>query len=108
MISQIHPTAVKARLDAGEPVVLVDCREPEEYAICHLAGSTLIPLGELQRRADEVDAPPGALVVVYCHHGVRSISGAMMLKMAGLPDVASMAGGIEAWSVLVDPTVPRY
>lgn len=107
-MTQIHPTDVKAKLDAGEPVVLVDCREPEEYALCHIAGSTLIPLGDLQRRADEIEAPDGGLVVVYCHHGVRSISGAMMLKLAGHANVASMAGGIEAWSVLVDPRVPRY
>jgi adenylyltransferase/sulfurtransferase len=108
MIQQIHPTDVKAKLDAGEPVVLIDCRQPEEYAHCRIEGSTLIPLGEVQRRAGEVEAPDGALVVVYCHHGVRSITGAMMLKMAGVENVASMSGGIEAWSVLIDPTVPRY
>ena len=108
MIRQISPRDVKALLDAGEPVVLVDCRELEEYALCRLEGSVLIPLGELSRRADEVDAPPGAAVVVYCHHGVRSLSGAMILTNAGLPNVASMAGGIDAWSRTIDPSVPRY
>jgi adenylyltransferase/sulfurtransferase len=108
MITQIHPRDVKAKLDAGEPVVLIDCREPEEYAICRLEGSTLIPLGQLNRRAEEVEVPDGATVVVYCHHGVRSISGAFMLANAGLKNVASMSGGIDAWSVLIDPTVPRY
>ncbi len=108
MITQIHPRTVKAKLDAGEPVVLIDCREPEEYAICHLPGSTLIPLGELARRADEVDAGEGATVVVYCHHGVRSVSGAFILANAGVANVASMSGGIDAWSVLIDPSVPRY
>jgi rhodanese-related sulfurtransferase len=108
MISQIHPRDVKAKLDAGEPVVLIDCREPEEYALCRLEGSTLIPLGELARRTDEVEVPEGASVVVYCHHGVRSISGAYILANAGIPNVASMAGGIEAWSTLIDPSVPRY
>ncbi|MCU0703179.1 MAG: rhodanese-like domain-containing protein [Fimbriiglobus sp.] len=108
MITQIHPRDVKAKLDTGEPVVLIDCREPEEYAICRIEGSTLLPLGELARRADEVEVPEGAMVVVYCHHGVRSINGAFMLARAGIPNVASMAGGIEAWSVLIDPSVPRY
>lgn len=108
MIRQISPIDVKAKLDAGESIMLIDCRQPEEYAHCRIEGSTLIPLGEVQRRAGEVEVPDGALVVVYCHHGVRSLTGAMMLKMAGVENVASMAGGIEAWSVQVDPTVPRY
>lgn len=108
MIQQIHPAAVKAKLDAGEPVVLVDCRQPEEYALCRIEGSTLIPLGELRERAGEIEPAADALVVVYCHHGVRSLTGAVMLTQAGVPNVASMAGGIEAWSVQVDPSVPRY
>jgi rhodanese-related sulfurtransferase len=108
MIHQIHPSEVKAKLDAGESVVLIDCRQPEEYAHCRIEGGMLIPLGEMQRRAGEVDAPAGSLVVVYCHHGVRSISGAMMLQTAGIENVASMSGGIEAWSLLIDPEVPRY
>ena len=108
MIRQITPIDVKAKLDAGEPVMLIDCRQPEEYAHCRIEGSTLIPLGELHRRAGDVEAPDGGLVVVYCHHGVRSMNGALMLKMSGIENVASMSGGIEAWSVQVDPTVPRY
>jgi rhodanese-related sulfurtransferase len=108
MVRQIHPTDVKAKLDAGEPLLLVDVRQPEEYAICRIEGGVLIPLGELTARAGELDPPAGATVVVYCHHGVRSLSGAALLTHAGLPNVVSMAGGIEAWSRLVDPAVPRY
>jgi rhodanese-related sulfurtransferase len=108
MVRQIHPTDVKAKLDAGEPVLLVDVRQPEEYALCRIAGSVLIPLGELTGRVGELDPPDGATVVVYCHHGIRSLSGAAVLAQAGLPNVVSMAGGIEAWSTLVDPAVPRY
>lgn len=108
MVRQISPEDVKAKLDAGEPVVLLDVRQPEEYAHCRLPGSQLIPLGELVRRASEVEVPDGATVVVYCHHGVRSLSGALILQQAGLENVASMAGGIEAWSLRIDPTVPRY
>jgi len=107
MVPQIHPTELKRMLDAGAPVMLVDVRQPEEHAYCALPGSVLIPLGELPARTAEVN-PGGALVVVYCHHGIRSLSGAALLRAAGLPDVASLSGGIDAWSALIDPAVPRY
>ena len=100
---------MKAKLDAGEPVYLLDVRQPEEYGICRLPDSQLIPLGELPQRAREVEPPAGATVVVYCHHGIRSLSGAAILqRAAGLENVYSMAGGIEAWSARIDPSVPRY
>ena len=107
MVPQIHPTELKRMLDAGAPVLLLDVRQPEEHAYCALPGSVLIPLGELHARASEVN-PGGATVVVYCHHGIRSLSGAAILRAAGLPDVASLSGGIDAWSLTIDPTVPRY
>lgn len=107
MVPQIQPTDLKAMLDSGAPVVLLDVRQPEEHAYCRLPGSVLIPLGELHARAGEID-PGEALVVVYCHHGVRSISGAAVLLHAGFLNVASLAGGIERWATVVDPTVPRY
>ncbi|QEL15677.1 rhodanese-like domain-containing protein [Limnoglobus roseus] len=108
MIPQIHPTDLKAKLAAGEPVYLLDVRQQNEYDYCRLADSTLIPLHELPGRLDEVAPPAGALVVVYCHHGVRSLSGAAILQQAGHANVASLSGGIEAWSTLVDPSVRRY
>lgn len=107
MVAQIQPRDLKMMLDAGAPVLLLDVRQPEEHAYCHLPGSALIPLGELHGRVQEIE-PGEALVVVYCHHGVRSLSGAAILNQAGLPNVASLAGGIERWSQLVDPAVPRY
>jgi rhodanese-related sulfurtransferase len=108
MIRQILPQQLKDKLDAGEKIVLVDVRQPEEHALCHLAGSQLIPLGELAGRVSEVEVPDGASLVVYCHHGVRSLSGAGMLAQAGHGDVYSLSGGIDAWSRLIDPTVRRY
>lgn len=108
MIPQIRPAELKRKLDAGEPVVLLDVRNHDEYAYCRLPDGVLIPLGELAGRVEEVEAPDGALVVVYCHHGVRSLSGAAILAHAGFTDVASLSGGIDAWSVQIDPTVPRY
>jgi rhodanese-related sulfurtransferase len=107
MVPQIHPIELKKMLDAGAPVMLLDVRQPEEHEYCALPGSVLIPLGELHARTAEIE-PGEALVVVYCHHGVRSMSGAAILAHAGLPNVASLTGGIELWSHAVDPTVPRY
>ncbi len=93
-------------LDAGQPVLLLDVREPDEHAYCALPGSVLIPLGELASRIEEIE-PADATVVVYCHHGVRSLSGAAILRRAGL-EAMSLAGGIDRWSLTVDASVPRY
>ena len=107
-IRQISVRDVNAMLSAGTPLLLLDVREPEEHAFCHLPGSVLMPLGDLPTRWEELEVPDDAMVVVYCHHGVRSLRGAGFLEHVGLTNVASMAGGIEEWSLAVDPTVPRY
>ena len=107
MIPRIHPLEVQAKLAAGEKLYLLDVREPEEYAICRIGESPLIPLGDLAGRVHEIDADD-ALIVVYCHHGVRSITGVAILQNAGITNAASMTGGIDAWSVMVDTAVQRY
>lgn len=107
MVKEITVAQLKAKLDAGEPVYLVDVRQPWEHAIAALPDSRLIPLGEIGMRADEVTPPEGALVVAYCHHGVRSLHAAAHLAHLG-HDVASLAGGIDAWSLEIDPKLPRY
>jgi len=108
MVTQITPRQLADKLAAGEAVYLLDVRQPEEHAFAALPNSALIPLGELANRSAEVEPPPGALVVVYCHHGVRSLTGAGILERAGIGPAASLHGGIDAWSVLIDPKVPRY
>lgn len=108
MVRQIHPLELARRLRDGEPVYLVDVRHEWEHQICALPESVLVPLPELAARLEEVEPPAGALTVVYCHHGVRSLSGAAILEAAGRADVASLAHGIDGWSQLVDPSVPRY
>jgi rhodanese-related sulfurtransferase len=95
-------------LAAGEPVYLLDVREPQEHEYARLPDSVLIPLGELSHRVADVDPPPGSTVVVYCHHGIRSLSGAAILEANGVREAYSLTGGIEAWSTLIDPSVPRY
>jgi rhodanese-related sulfurtransferase len=107
MVRQISVLDLAARLRAGEPIHLLDVRQPWEHDLAALPGSQLIPLAELPARAPEVRPAEGAAVVVYCHHGVRSLSGAALLERRGLADVLSLAGGI-AWSLQVDPAVPRY
>jgi len=108
MVQQIRPEVLADKLRAEEPVYLIDVRQPWEHDYCALPDSVLIPLDELPSRLDEVQPPAGATVVVYCHHGIRSLSGAAILEQAGLSPAYSLAGGIEGWSLLIDPTVPRY
>jgi adenylyltransferase/sulfurtransferase len=95
-------------LESAAGVVLVDVREPWEHALGVLPGSLTIPLGELADRADEVAPEGSALVVTICHHGVRSLGAAAILRAAGVRDVVSLAGGLDAWSRLIDPALPRY
>jgi rhodanese-related sulfurtransferase len=106
---EITVEQLSTKLAAGSaPVVLLDIRQPEENATAVLPGSVLIPLKELPARASEVAVPDGAQLVVYCHHGIRSRSAATILERLGFRDVVSLAGGIDAWSLRIDPRVPRY
>ncbi len=107
-LMQISVTDLSTKLAAGEPVYLLDVREPDEHAFCKLPGDVLIPLGELVGRVDEVAPPAGVPVVVYCHHGVRSLRAVGFLRTQGFDTAMSLAGGIDAWSRLVDAAVPRY
>jgi rhodanese-related sulfurtransferase len=97
-----------ADLRARAPVLLLDVRQPWEHQLAALPDSLLIPLPELARRASELQSARQSQLVVYCHHGVRSMSGAALLEHLGFQDVVSLAVGIDAWAALVDPTMPRY
>ena len=97
-----------ARLAAGERPWIVDVRESWEHEIVALPGSILIPLGELGERIDEARPPDGVSVVTLCHHGVRSLSAAAIVSAAGIADVASLRGGIDAWAREIAPAMPRY
>ena len=108
MIKQIHPADLKAMLDRGDPVLLLDVRQEWEHRLAALPRSLLVPLDQLQARIDEISPPEGALVVAYCHHGVRSLHAAAFVEAAGHPAVASLAGGIDLWSLEIDPSLPRY
>jgi rhodanese-related sulfurtransferase len=96
------------RLRRGESPYLLDVRQKWEHDLARLPGSKLLPLDELAERTAEIEAKKDELVVCYCHHGVRSLHAALVLGAAGFADAVSLRGGIDAWSQLVDPGVPRY
>jgi rhodanese-related sulfurtransferase len=95
------------RADASRaPPLLVDVREPWEFAYCRIDGSLSIPLSELARRRDEL--PHERPLVMVCHHGQRSQHAAMLLTGAGFAQVHNLRGGVESWAVDVDPAMKRY
>lgn len=108
MIQQLNVRELADRQARGDPVLLVDVRQQWEHDMAALPGSVLIPLDQLSHRAAEIQPASDTLVVVYCHHGIRSLSGAALLQHLGFGNVASLAGGIDAWSMHVDPKMPRY
>jgi rhodanese-related sulfurtransferase len=106
---EISASEVAAQRNGGNPkdFVLLDVREPWEYATAHIEGSVLIPMGEIPARAfQELD--PEAHIITLCHHGVRSMNVAVWLRNQGFERAQSLQGGIDAWSATVDPKVPRY
>jgi adenylyltransferase/sulfurtransferase len=104
-VPEIQPAELKARLDAGEDVFILDVREPHEYQICNLGGY-LIPVGDLPARISELDS--SREIVAHCRSGVRSAKAVALLRQAGFRKVKNLAGGILAWSDKVDPTMPKY
>jgi rhodanese-related sulfurtransferase len=103
---EITPAEVKQRLDRGEKLVLIDVREPWEFSLCRIEGAKLIPMGTVPANLQALDTDDE--IVVYCHHGVRSLDVTVWLRGQGVEGAKSLAGGIERWSVEIDPKVPRY
>ncbi len=104
---EISPEEVKLRLKGGETFTLLDVREPWEFEAAHIAGATLIPMGDVPSRAHQ-ELDPEEHIVVVCHHGVRSLNVATWLRQQGFEKAQSMRGGIDAWSRQVDGKVPLY
>jgi len=102
----LSPLELRARLDAGEELVLLDVREHEELALARLDGCVHIPMGELGVRAAELD--PERPVVCICHHGIRSANVAAYLESLDFEQVFNLTGGVDRWSLEVDPALPRY
>lgn len=97
---------LKERLDKGDQVFLLDVREPHEHSLAKIEGSTLIPLGTLPQSLSQLN--PDDEIVAYCHKGMRSADAVGFLAQQGFPKVKNLIGGIDAWSVQIDPSVPRY
>jgi sulfur-carrier protein adenylyltransferase/sulfurtransferase len=104
-VPEITPRELKARLDRGDDLFILDVREPHEYQICNIGGY-LIPLGDLSRRVSELDS--SREIVAHCRSGKRSAEASDFLRQAGFRKVLNLKGGILAWSDEVDPSVPKY
>ena len=107
-VREMTAAEVAAARARGEEFLLLDVREPQEHRTARIGDSLLLPLGELEARAGELEAWRGRRIVIHCHHGRRSAMACEILERHGFPDVWNLAGGIEAWSLTVDPSVPRY
>ncbi len=97
---------LKARMDKGDKIFLLDVREPHEYSLAKIEGSVLIPLGQVPHSLKQLD--PSAEIVAYCHKGMRSADAVGFLLQQGFSNVKNLIGGIEAWSIEIDQSVPRY
>jgi sulfur-carrier protein adenylyltransferase/sulfurtransferase len=105
-LEEITPKELHALLDTKKPPLILDVRNPEEIAICRIAGSTVIPLPELPNRLSELD--PSAAMVVHCKSGVRSAKAISLLQAAGFSHLKNLKGGILAWITDIDPSLPKY
>jgi rhodanese-related sulfurtransferase len=104
---EISPLEVKRRLDAGEKLRLVDVREPFEFQQARIEGSELIPMRSVPQSLASLEGEE-APVIVFCHHGGRSLQVVGWLRQQGVENCTSMEGGIDRWSLEIDPAVPRY
>jgi adenylyltransferase/sulfurtransferase len=107
-MKEVSAAEVQALRAHGERFLLLDVRQPEEWAKARIEGATLIPLGQLEARLPELGEWKDLRVVAHCHHGGRSAKACEILTRAGFTDVANLVGGIDAWSLTVDPSVQRY
>ena len=98
---------MRTRLEGGESLRLIDVREPGEYAMARIDGAELIPMRAMPQHLSDLEESD-ELLIVFCHHGVRSLSVVEWLRRKGVDKCQSMSGGIDLWSQAIDPAVPRY
>ncbi len=103
----ITPVELKARLERGDDIRVIDVRESDEWAIAQIPKAELIPLSQFAQRATQ-ELASDEQIVLYCHHGIRSARAQGFLLAHGFPHVLNLTGGIEAWAVEVDPKMRRY
>jgi len=105
-MEDISVTDLAARMKSDDAPTLIDVREPDEYAYARIAGAQLKPLGDIMEWSQELDREQE--YVMHCHTGQRSAYATQVLRQMGFKNVRNLIGGIDAWSVYVDPKVPRY
>lgn len=107
-IPEITVQEAQARLASTHPPRLIDVREEDEWALARLPGAELLPLSRFIEGVAETLRDPAEALLVYCHHGTRSAHATDYLLRHGFRDVTNLAGGIDAWSLAIDPAIPRY
>jgi len=105
---EIEPSVAARQLAGSDAPQLVDCREADEFAITHLAGAKLLPLSQWQTWLPGAFADPQAPVLIYCHHGIRSLRATRALRQHGFSSAQSIAGGIDRWAKEIDTSLPLY
>jgi len=105
---ELSAAELQAMQQRGERFLLLDVREPPEFEAARIAGAELLPLGQLEARRSEIEPWRQGRIVVFCHKGGRSARACEWLRQEGFGDVLNLSGGIDAWSLTVDPGVPRY
>jgi rhodanese-related sulfurtransferase len=107
-VPEISVTEARRQLSSAAPPRLIDVRETDEFAVAHIEGAELLPLSLWPGLAAEKLTDPAQPLLIQCHHGGRSARAAEFLLRNGFTNVTNLAGGIDAWSVEIDPSVPRY
>ena len=105
-IKQLTPSQLQAKILDKDELLLLDVREPFEFTHGHIADSLLIPLNQVPQRLQEIDIEKE--IVVICHHGMRSMQAANFLDQVGFKNISNLVGGIDAWSLECDNSIPRY
>ncbi len=105
---EVDVTTVSHWIAAKKDFALIDCREPMEVEMAAIEGAVLMPMSQWANVVPQLDAMKNRHIVVHCHHGGRSLRVAQWLRANGFPEAQSMAGGIDAWSQEIDPSIPRY
>jgi sulfur-carrier protein adenylyltransferase/sulfurtransferase len=108
MTFQMSPVELRALIQSEAPPHLLDVREPDEHALVALPNSVLIPLGQLTQRISELESWRDEEIVVYCHHGIRSLNAVAQLRYLGFTRARNLTGGIDRWTSEIDPGLPRY
>lgn len=106
--SEISVRETRELLESDTPVLLIDCRDSKEQENCHIEGAILMPMDELAERATELEEYSNHRIIVYCHHGGRSLRVVNWLRNHGFHEAQNMTGGIDMWSKEIDTDMPRY